>query len=41
VQDPQEAEEAAMPEAAIRIAGADAVLPLRALAHRLNLECLT
>lgn len=41
VQDPQDAEEPAMPEAAIRIAGADAVLPLPALAERLNRECLT
>lgn len=39
VQDPLEAEEAAMPQAAIRIAGADAVLSLSALADRLNLEC--
>ena len=40
VQDPQEAEEPAMPQAALRIAGADAVLTLDALARRLNQECL-
>ncbi len=41
VQDPQEAEEPAMPEAAIKLAGADAVLPLHQLAERLHLERLT
>ncbi|HEX4896215.1 MAG TPA: chemotaxis protein CheB [Solimonas sp.] len=38
VQDPVEAEERAMPEAALALAGADAVLPLAGLARRLNEE---
>lgn len=39
VQLPQEAEEAAMPRAALNLSGADAVLALTAIAERINQEC--